>query len=106
MSRFMRLFVLFDLPVVKTAERRAYARFHKFLLRDGYDMIQYSVYARICNCPEAVDKHVTRLQAHAPPAGSVRYMRVTEKQFTDMKVLVGEKRKKEDPKFANQLALF
>ena len=102
----MRLIVIFDLPVVKTADKRAYARFHKFLLRDGYDMIQFSVYARICNGPEAVDKHVARLHAHAPPSGSVRYMRVTEKQFTEMRVLVGEKKRKEDPKFANQLALF
>jgi len=102
----MRLFVLFDLPVKTRADRKAYARFHKFLLRDGYDMIQLSVYARICNNPEAVETHVLRLQAHKPPDGSVRYMRVTEKQFTQMQVLVGTKKRKEDPKFARQLAFF
>ena len=106
MSRFMRLLVLFDLPVKTRADRRAYARFHKFLLRDGYDMIQFSVYARICNSPEAVETHVMRLKAHKPPSGSVRYMQVTEKQFTQMKVLVGEKKPKEHPKFARQLSFF
>lgn len=38
--RFMRLLVLFDLPVVTKAERRAYTLFRRFLLNDGYDMIQ------------------------------------------------------------------
>ena len=102
----MRLLVLFDLPVVTKDDRRAYARFHKFLVRDGYDMIQYSVYARICNGAEAVDKHAGRLRANAPPEGSVRYMQITEKQFTDMQVLVGERKTKEAVEFANQLLLF
>ena len=102
----MRLFVLFDLPVKTRANRKAYARFHKFLLRDGYDMVQLSIYARICNDPEAVEKHVVRLKANKPPDGSVRYMQVTEKQFVNMQVLVGEKKRKEDPKFARQLTFF
>ena len=102
----MRLLALFDLPVKTSADRKAYTRFHKFLLRDGYDMAQYSIYARICNSPESVEKHVFRLKSRAPPRGSVRYMQVTEKQFTDMKVLVGEKTRKEDPKYARQLTLF
>ena len=38
--RYMRMLVLFDLPVVTKAERRAYTLFRRFLLNDGYDMIQ------------------------------------------------------------------
>lgn len=102
----MRLMVFFDLPVKTRADRRAYARFHKFLIRDGYDMIQLSVYARLCNDPEAVEKHILRLKAHKPPEGSVRYMQVTEKQFQNMQVLVGEKKPKEHPKFTEQLSFF
>ena len=45
----MRMMVFFDLPVVTKAERRAYTVFRRFLLNDGYDMIQYSVYGRILN---------------------------------------------------------
>jgi CRISPR-associated protein Cas2 len=106
MGRFMRLMVLFDLPVKRKADRKAYARFRKFLIRDGYDMIQFSVYARICNGQEAVEKHVKRLMQNAPSRGSVRYFQLTEKQFTDMKVLTGVKKPKEDPRFARQLSLF
>ncbi len=106
MVKFMRLIVFFDLPVKTKAERKAYTRFHRFLLRDGYDMIQFSVYARICSGEDILDKHIKRLKANSPPDGSVRYMQVTEKQFTAMKVLVGRKKEKENPKYANQLTLF
>jgi len=102
----MRLMVFYDLPVLKRAEKKAYARFHKFLLRNGYDMLQYSIYSRICNGQDAVNKHVTRLMANLPAAGSVRCMQVTEKQFTEIMILVGEKTAKEDPKFAGQLTFF
>ncbi len=106
MGRFMRLMVLFDLPVKKKADRKAYTQFRRFLIRDGYDMIQFSVYARICNGEEALEKHVKRLRQNAPSRGSVRYFQLTEKQFTEMKVLTGEKKPKEDPRFARQLTLF
>ena len=102
----MRLVVLFDLPVIKKTERKDYTRFRKFLIKDGYDMIQFSIYGRICNGLDAVDKHVERLKDNAPPKGSVRYFSMTEKQFTDMKVLVGTKKAKENPKYTEQLALF
>lgn len=102
----MRLMVFFDLPVKTKANKRAYARFHKFLLRGGYDMLQFSIYARICNGPEAVETQVLKLKAHKPPEGSVRYMQVTEKQFVDMQVLVGTRKAKEDTKYARQLTFF
>ena len=45
----MRLIVFFDLPMVTKTEKRAYVQFRRFLLNDGYDMIQWSVYARLLN---------------------------------------------------------
>lgn len=102
----MRLIVLYDLPVLSRQEKKSYARFHKFLLRNGYDMLQFSIYARLCNGQDTVNKHMARLSAHLPGEGSVRCMQITEKQFTGIKVLVGTKTKKEDPKFSNQLSFF
>ena len=102
----MRLVVFYDLPVVSKKNKRAYARFHKYLLRDGYDMVQFSIYARICNGLDAVEKHVRRLMANLPEEGSVRCMQVTEKQFVNIKVLVGIKKIKENPKYAKQLSFF
>lgn len=106
MGRFMRLVVLFDLPVKAKADRKAYGRFHKFLLKDGYDMVQFSVYARICNGQDSVNKHEARLRENAPRKGSIRCLQLTEKQFTEMKVLAGTRKTKEDARFADQLALF
>ena len=102
----MRLVVLFDLPVKAKADRKAYARFRKFLIKDGYDMLQFSVYARICNGQDALNKHEARLREHGPGKGSVRYFQLTEKQFADMRVLVGVRKTKEDPRFTKQLSLF
>lgn len=102
----MRLLVLYDLPILSGPEKRAYARFHRFLLRNGYDMIQFSIYARLCNGQDALNKHLARLRANLPGEGSVRCMQVTEKQFTGIRVLVGTKTKKENPKYTQQLSFF
>lgn len=102
----MRLMVFFDLPVVTKEDRKQYSRFHRFLLNDGYDMIQFSVYARICNGQESVNTHLRRLSYNLPRKGSVRCMQVTEKQFTGMLLLVGERKKKEDPKYTQMIMDF
>ena len=102
----MRILVFFDLPVVTKAERRAYSVFRRFLLNDGYDMIQFSVYGRIVNGNDAEQKHMKRLLANLPPEGSVRMLSVTEKQFASMKLLVGLPLFQEKKVNANQMALF
>ncbi len=102
----MRMLVFFDLPVVTKTDRRAYTVFRRFLLNDGYDMIQFSVYGRILNGNDAVQKHMQRLLSNLPPEGSVRVLTVTEKQFASMKLLVGMPLFQEKKVSANQIALF
>jgi CRISPR-associated protein Cas2 len=85
----MRLLVFFDLPMVTKAEKRAYVQFRRFLLNDGYDMIQWSVYGRILNGADAEKKHLARLTINLPPDGSIRCMTITEKQYAGMRLLVG-----------------
>ena len=85
----MRLLVFFDLPMVTKAERKSYTQFRRFLMNDGYDMLQFSVYGRILNGTDAEQKHFQRLVQNLPPEGSVRVLSVTEKQFASMKLLVG-----------------
>jgi CRISPR-associated protein Cas2 len=86
----MRLMVLFDLPVSSKASRRCYQQFHKFLIKDGYTMMQFSVYTRIANGLDGVQKHTARLRANLPPKGHVRAMTITEKQYETMLFLVGK----------------
>lgn len=102
----MRILVFFDLPIVTKTERRAYTVFRRFLLNDGYDMIQFSVYGRILNGPDAETKHMKRLVDNLPPAGSVRVLTVTEKQFASMKMLVGLPLFQEKSVNAQQILLF
>lgn len=73
----MQLMVFFDLPMITRAERRTYGQFRRFLLNDGYDMIQYSVYGRILFGNDAEAKHARRLQLNLPPEGSVRMLTIT-----------------------------
>lgn len=102
----MRMLVFFDLPVVTRAERRAYTIFRRFLINDGYDMIQFSVYGRIVNGADAEQKHLKRLVDNLPPEGSVRCLTVTEKQFASMKLLVGMPLFQEKTVNAKQMLLF
>ena len=101
----MWLFVFFDLPVGTKAERGTATRFRNFLLKDGYMMVQFSVYARICNGQDRVDKHMKKLQATIPNKGSVRVIQITDKQYERMKILVGTRKNNEKTK-TEQLILF
>ncbi|AKU27015.1 CRISPR-associated endonuclease Cas2 [Geobacillus stearothermophilus] len=106
MSKFMRLLVFFDLPVVTNREKREYRRFRTFLLNEGYDMLQFSVYSRVCHGHEATDKHLARLKRNLPPRGSIRAMVVTEKQYAKMQLLLGEPTAQEKKVTSTQLTLF
>ena len=85
----MRLFVMFDLPTNTPEERKAASQFRKFLINDGYYMMQYSIYVRICNGLEAAKKHENRIKFAMPKTGSVRMLRITEKQYAAMSILCG-----------------
>lgn len=102
----MRLLVFFDLPVVTKSERRAYTLFRRFLINDGYDMIQFSVYGRILSGNDALEKHMKRLISNLPPEGSVRCLSVTEKQFASMRLLVGLPLFQEKTVGSQQMLLF
>lgn len=80
---------MFDLPTNTSEERRDAAHFRKFLLNDGYYMMQYSVYVRVCNGMENAKLHEVRLKRELPPKGSIRVLRITEKQFQNMEILSG-----------------
>lgn len=104
--RYMRLLVFFDLPVTSVEKRRAYVLFRRFLLQDGYDMIQWSVYGRLVNGCDDAEKHLKRLENHLPSEGSIRCLQVSEKQFANMKLLVGEYHFQEKMVTPFQLSLF
>ncbi len=93
--RILWMFVFFDLPVGTKGERRAATQFRNFLKDDGYMMLQWSVYARVCRGEEAAEKHVQRVTKSLPKKGSVRALQVTDKQYGRMRLLLGEATKNE-----------
>jgi len=89
-NRFMRLIVMFDLPVITETDKKIYNKFRRFLLNDGYFMLQYSIYVRVCKNADDVHKHEIKLSVNMPSKGNVRLLQVTENQFQSMKILCGK----------------
>lgn len=89
----MWLFAMFDLPTTDNDLKKAYARFRKFLLSQGFSMLQYSVYARHCPTEESGQGIRSRIGQIVPSHGQVRLMMVTDKQFGKMEVFYGKKRR-------------
>ncbi|WP_245994795.1 CRISPR-associated endonuclease Cas2 [Companilactobacillus furfuricola] len=87
----MRIICLFDLPVETATERRQYRFLRKALLKNGFTMLQYSVYYRSLPNPSAAKKYENAIKKFLPTTGEVRLLSVSEKQFNDMKILVGSR---------------
>lgn len=98
--------VFFDLPVKTKTQRREATRFRNFLLNDGYHMLQYSVYARVCNGADAVEKHKVRARSNLPDNGSVRMLVITEKQYESIEILLGNFTSADDSFQYEQLSIF
>lgn len=93
---FMRVILLFDLPMVTKKERRVYSDFRKYLIKNGYLMMQFSVYCKIFNNRDAANNHILILKKNLPSQGQIRIMIVTETQYKKMLILVGGKSRQED----------
>ncbi len=103
--RFMWLFVFFDLPVGTKDQRRAATKFRNYLKNDGYMMLQWSVYARVCRGEDGTMKHIARVTKNLPRTGSVRALQVTDRQYGRMRLLLGEKTPDEKPGSAQLVLL-
>ena len=88
----MWVVAMFDLPTDTPRARKAYARFRKDLLKDGFTMMQYSVYIRHCASNENARVHITRMGHLVPSAGEVRFLTITDKQFGRIETYVGGNR--------------
>ena len=89
--KIMRMICMFDLPVETEDEKRAYRMFRKNLIKEGFVMMQYSVYVRVCPNRDYANRLETRIKKIVPLEGNVRLLCITEKQYEDMKLLVGSR---------------
>jgi len=77
----MWIMVMFDLPVMDPAERKAATGFRNMLLDMGFEMAQYSVYLRFCTSQSQVDSFCSKIAAELPKHGKVNILQFTDKQY-------------------------
>jgi CRISPR-associated protein Cas2 len=80
----MWIFVFLDLPVVTKAQRKKATKFRISLEKDGFVMMQYSVYIRHCPSRENMEVHIKRVKSFIPEEGKVSILHVTGKQYGDI----------------------
>ncbi|MDK9720214.1 MAG: CRISPR-associated endonuclease Cas2 [Rhodospirillales bacterium] len=103
--RLMWMIVLFDLPVQTKKERKEATRFRNFLLDQGFEMSQFSVYMRFCSGKEQAETQTKRIEKNVPKTGKVHIVYLTDKQYENIACFDGRKREpaKKNP---SQLTLF
>lgn len=102
----MWIFVFFDLPVVTKMERKLATLFRKNLMKDGFTMLQYSVYIRHCSSYESMNVHKRRVKSFVPDKGMVSILSVTDKQYSDIMNFWGIEKKKKTITNPLQLEFF
>lgn len=86
----MRVLVFFDLPVLTSENRRVYAKFRRFLLKNGFLMLQESVYCKLALNSSAVNAIVDNVHKNKPEEGLIQLLTVTEKQYAKMDIILGQ----------------
>ena len=90
--RYMRIIVMFDLPVVSISDRREYNKFRKYLIKNGFFMMQESVYCKLAQNSTAADLIIDNIRKNKPLSGLVQALKITEKQFSKIDYIVGKKK--------------
>lgn len=88
--RYMRIIVMFDLPTLNSIDMKNYRMFRKFLVKNGFMMMQESVYSKIALNQSMANLIANKVRDNKPPKGLVQMFIITEKQFSRMEILVGE----------------
>ena len=88
--RFMRVIVMFDLPVTTSEDIREYTRFRKHLIKSGFIMLQESIYSKLALNTTVVDSVIKNVKKNKPREGLVQVLTLTEKQFSKMELIVGD----------------
>lgn len=86
----MRIMIFFDLPTITQQDRREYRKFRKFLINEGFIMMQESVYSKLVLNYTVKQSLMHRLERNKPRKGLVQTLVITEKQYASIDYIVGE----------------
>ena len=85
----MRTIVFFDLPVIYSNDRRNYIKFRKYLLEEGFIMLQQSVYSKITLNSQQTKLLINRIRKNSPKKGIIQILNITEKQYAEIEYVIG-----------------
>ena len=86
--RFMRVLVFFDLPTETIKDRKKYSQFRRFLIKEGFIMMQESVYSKLTLNNSVTSAIRDKIEKNKPPKGIVQMLVITERQFSSMDYIV------------------
>lgn len=86
----MRTIVFFDLPNVYSKDKRNYLLFRKYLLNEGFIMMQESVYSKIVLNSQQSIALIERLKKKTPKKDIIQVLTITEKQYSQIEYIIGK----------------
>lgn len=101
----MWILVMFDLPTDTKQQRKDAGAFRNFLLDEGFERSQFSVYARFVNGKEAFSTRVTQIERNLPGTGDVQILNFTDRQYLDI-VHFSDQGRRKARKNPQQLVMF
>ena len=93
-DRIVRTIIFFDLPNIYAKDKKNYLKFRKFLLSEGFIMMQESVYSKLVLNGQQASLLIDRVRKNAPPKGLVQSLTITENQYSQIEYIVGESNRK------------
>lgn len=90
----MRTIIFFDLPNVYSVDKRNYIQFRKFLLREGFIMLQESVYSKLVLNSGEAKLLINKVKLNSPKKGIIQALTITEKQYSQIDYIIGESNSK------------
>ena len=86
----MRLIVFFDLPMITNKDLAEYRNFRRFLIKNGFIMMQESIYSRLVLNNNSGNLLKKQIYKNLPSSGLVQLFQVTEKQYASNEYLRAE----------------
>lgn len=90
----MRIMIFFDLPTYTAKDLRDYRQFRKFLIKNGFIMVQESIYSKLIINRNSLSLVKKKVKDNLPPCGNIQLLEITEKQFAGIEYLRGKSQNK------------
>ena len=90
----VRTIVFFDLPNIYAKDKRNYLKFRKYLLSEGFIMMQESVYSKLVLNNNQSELLISRIRRSAPKKGLIQVLTITEQQYSKIEYIIGESNSK------------